>query len=161
MNLEILVFEVGGSRLSIPLELVEEVVPSGIVTGIPNSPPFLLGLAAVRGKILGVIDAARRFGIGPAPNSHFLICRVRGNLTAIAIDRPIVAGAVPVRPLEESSYAVLRKKFGIQDKFLKAGYELLELKEEGAEPTSTGIHFIEVEADLFVSAEMASKVGEA
>lgn len=160
MILELLIFEVAGSRFSVPLDVVEEVVPSGAVTEIPNSPPFLLGLAAVRGKVMGVIDASRRYGIGPALNSHFMVCRVRGNLTAIAIDRPIVAGAVAVRVLDLPDYSSLKKKFGISEKFVKGGFELLEAKEEGGEALPTGIKFVEVDSDLFVSAEMASKVGE-
>lgn len=160
MNLELLIFEVAGSKFSLPLEHVEEVVPIGVVTEIPNSPPFLLGLAAVRGKAMGVIDAALRYGIGPALNSHFMVCRVRGNLTAITIDRAVVAGAVPVRMLDDEEFAALKKANRVHEKFLKAGYELLEQKEEGAEPVPTGLFFAEIVPDLFVSAEMASRVGE-
>lgn len=161
MNLEVLIFEVAGSVFSVPLEHVEEVVPASTVTEIPNSPPFLLGLASVRGKVVGVIDAARRYGIGPGLNSHFMVCRVRGNLTAVAIDRPVVAGLVPVRVLEMKEYTELKTKCRVDEKFLKGGFELLEVKEEGAAPESTGIRFTEVETDLFVSVEMASRVGEA
>ena len=92
MNREFLIFEIAGAFFSMPLEAVEEVVPSSSVTRVPNSPPFLLGLAAIRGKIMGVIDAARRYGIGPSLNSHFMVCKVRGNLTAVAIDRPEAPG---------------------------------------------------------------------
>lgn len=59
---EMLVFELGGEEFSLPLHLVEEVVSSTVITPIPNSPPFLLGLSAVRGKIMGVIDAGKQIG---------------------------------------------------------------------------------------------------
>lgn len=160
MNKELLLFEVAGSYFSIPLEVVEEVVPSGAVTKVPNSPPFFLGLTAVRGKIMGVIDAAKRYGIGPGLNSHFMVCRVRGNLTAVAIDRPLVAGAVPIRPLEEQETQALRAKARVDAKFLKSAYELLEVLEEGGQLKPTGTNFSEIDPDLFVSAEMASRVGE-
>ena len=45
MKMELLVFEVAGKRFSLPLDQVEEVVPSSSITPVPNSPPFLLGLA--------------------------------------------------------------------------------------------------------------------
>jgi purine-binding chemotaxis protein CheW len=159
MNTELLIFEVAGSKFSVPLENVEEVVPMSTVTGIPNSPPFLLGLTAVRGKVMAVIDAARRYGIGPSLSTHLMVCLVRGNMTAIAIDRPVVAGAVPVRPLAEGELAEVKKKSRVHDKFLLGGYELMEQSEAGL--TATGLRFLSVDPDLFVSTEMASKVGEA
>jgi hypothetical protein len=159
MNTELLIFEVAGSKFSVPLEHVEEVVPMATITGIPNSPPFLLGLTAVRGKVMAVIDAARRYGIGPALNSHLMVCLVRGNMTAIAIDRPVVAGAVPVRPLAGAELADVKKSSKVSDKFLLGGFELMEQSEAGLK--ATGLRFLSVDPDLFVSTEMASKVGEA
>ena len=157
---EVLVFEVAGSEFSIPLSQVEEVVPATQVTPLPNSPPFLLGLAAVRGKTLGVIDAARRYGIGPSLNTYFMICRVRGNLTAVTIDRPVVAGLVPIVPLDNQVKAELTKRSRVDEKFVKSAFELFEVRAEGEAPESTGVRFLEVDADLFVSTEMASRVGE-
>lgn len=161
MNAELLVFEIAGSKFSVPLDIVEEVVPSSSVTAVPNSPPFLLGLAAVRGKILAVIDGAKRYGIGPSLNSHFMICKVRGNLTAITIDRPVIAGTVGVRELAAAEKSQLIENSRLQSKFIKNGFELLEVLEDGKNILPSGIRFLEVDADLFVSAEMASKIGEA
>jgi chemotaxis signal transduction protein len=158
---EMLVFEVAGRNFGVPLAIVEEVVPASQITAIPSSPPFLLGLSAVRGKVMGVIDAALRYNIGPALSSHFLVCRVRGNLTAITIDRPVMAGEVPLRALTNEEIVALYHKSGVDKKFLKAAYELLEPGAEGEGPKATGKHFFEINADLFVSAEMASKTGEA
>jgi chemotaxis signal transduction protein len=157
---EVLVFEVAGSEFSVPLALVEEVVAASQITPIPNSPPFLLGLAAVRGKVVGVIDAAKRYGLGAALNSYFMICRVRGNLTAIAIDRAVVAGLVPIVPLAADDCDYLTKRARVDQKFVKGAFELFEIPSEGAEPAPTGVKFLEVDADLFVSTEMASRVGE-
>ncbi len=158
---EILVFEVAGCDFALPLALVEEVIPASKITAIPNSPPFFLGLAAVRGRVMGVVDAAKRYGLQAGHNSHFLICRVRGNLTAVAIDRPVVAGMVPVRSLEGSEIEELRAQTVVDKKFLKNGFELLEVTIEGAPAQSTGRKFWSIDADLFVSAEMAGRVGEA
>lgn len=158
---EILVFELGGEEFSVPLQLVEEVVPANIITPIPNSPPFLLGLSAIRGKIMGVIDAGKRYGIAPTLNSHFMVCRVRGNLTAITIDRPLLAGNLPVRELNANEIEVILKKVGVDKKFIAGGYELMEIIEGQSAAQPTGRFFLQIQADLFVSAEMASRVGEA
>ena len=156
---ELLVFEVAGTPLAVPLSLVEEVVPAGLVTPVPKAPKFLLGLTAVRGKVMGVIDAARRYDLGPALNSHFLVCRVRGNLTAIAIGRPVLAGEVPVRELSAEELGQARAGSGLAERFVKGGYELLDEVEGLA--IASGQRCLEVDADLFVSAEMALSTGEA
>ncbi|RZA04745.1 MAG: hypothetical protein EOP11_14400 [Proteobacteria bacterium] len=156
---EFLVFEVGTAKFAIALNHVEEVVPAGQVTALPQSPDYLLGLSAVRGKVMGVVDAARRFSIGPSLNSHFVVCRVRGNLTAVAIDRPVVAGSLAVRPVDTAATENLSREAKVDPSFVIGAFELLD-EVEGIE-IDTGVHFLEVNPDLFISAELALNVGEA
>jgi chemotaxis signal transduction protein len=158
---ELLVFEVSGLNFSVPLAVVEEVVPSNAITRIPNSPPFLLGLSAVRGKVMGVIDAARRYGLPKSLNSYFMVCHVRGNLTAVTIDRPIYAGALELRALDDVELDLLRSRSKVDPKFVTGGYEVLEKVDESGLTRATGVTCLCVDPDLFVSAEMASRVGEA
>jgi purine-binding chemotaxis protein CheW len=157
---ELLIFDVRGLNFSVPLGSVEEVVPTNVITKVPSSPPFLLGLSAVRGKVVGVIDAAVRFGIPPGLNSFFMVCRVRGNQTAVTIDRPVMAGLLCVRPLEAVEFELLRAAAGIDSKFLSGAFELLEGADEQA-PRSTGVKCLEVVPDLFVSEQMAGRIEEA
>jgi chemotaxis signal transduction protein len=159
--LELLVFEVSGHHFAVALASVEEVVTSSPITPIPNSPPFLLGLSAVRGKVMGVIDAARRYGLGPGLSAYFMVCNVRGNATAISIDRPVLAGALLLRDLDATELELTRSASGIDGKFVRGGYEILELADESGATQSTGVRCLYVDSDLFVSAEMASRVGEA
>ena len=136
-------------------------VPATKITLIPNSPAFLLGLAAVRGKVLGVIDASKRYGLPNSLNGYFLVCMVRGNLTAISIDQPIFAGQLYVRELPDSEKEKLRAKFSMDPKFVNGAYEIFQTTDDAGATQSSGIYTLSVEPDLFVSAEMASKVGEA
>lgn len=158
---EQLVFDVHGHYFAVPLTVVEEVVPCSTITPIPNSPRFLLGLAAVRGRVMGVIDCALRWGMPATINSYFLVCHVRGNITAITIDRPVTAGNLQRRPLGAEEAEALRGRCGVDKKFLKGAWELLEVVDEAGQTRPTGTSFLEVDPDLFVSAEMASRVGEA
>ncbi len=157
---EQLVFDVRGHYFSVPLAVVEEVVPCSTITPIPNSPSFLRGLAAVRGRVMGVIDCALRYGMPATINSYFLVCQVRGNVTAITIDRPVVAGLIDRRELNGSETEALRARCGVDIKFVKSAWELLERMEKSETLAGTGKYFLEVDPDLFVSAEMASRVGE-
>jgi chemotaxis signal transduction protein len=160
-DVELLVFDVSGVHLAVPLSLVEEVVPSSQITRIPRSPPFLLGLAAVRGKAMGVIDAAIRYGLPPSLSAYFLVCEVRGNVTAITIDRPMLAGGLHARQLGSQEVEGLRIQARIDSKFVLGAYEVYDKDEKSGAVTSMGIRCLLVNPDLFVSAEMASLVGEA
>ncbi|MCO5143560.1 MAG: chemotaxis protein CheW [Oligoflexia bacterium] len=162
-NLSVVIFEVAGKAFAVDLDLVDEVVPTTKITSIPNSPPFLLGLTAVRGRVVAVIDAAKRFFQRPNIFGYFLVCNVRGNLTAIAIDQPIIAGDVCIRSLEENESTLYLSVLDMDKRFILKSFERLdsEKKEDGSvtiKKTGQIVHL--VNADLFVSHEMASKVGE-
>ena len=154
MNAEFLIFEIGGNELCLPLSKVEEVVPATRITPLPKAPVFLLGIAAVRGKVLSVIDAAKRFGLGPTLSSYYLICRVRDSLTAITIDRPINAGRIQYRDLSPEECSGMAAKSKIPVKFLEGAIEILEAEK------GTGRFVQIVNSDLFVSDEMASRLSE-
>lgn len=157
---EILVFSVGGVDFGVHLDLVQEVVPKTPVTPVPAAPNFLVGLASVRGQILGVIDAALRMNLSKGSGSQFMVCKVRGNLTAIAIDGAVTAGSLPVKFLSESAVVEMKKNININEKFLGQAYELFELAENNEVGATTGRKFFLLNTDLFVSDEMAGRVGE-
>ncbi len=61
------VFDVGGEPYALPIAGVDEVVrlPDAL-TRVPRAPAFLEGVMTLRGAVVPVIDAARRFGAAPA-----------------------------------------------------------------------------------------------
>lgn len=156
---ELLIFDVAGVELGLPLSKVEEVVPATTITTLPKAPPFLSGVAAVRGKVLGVIDASKRYGIGPALSAYFMICKVRDATTAVAIDRPLNAGKIDFRTLNEDEVASLIEKNGVAKKFTSGAIEVLEKNSDGA-VKNTGRCIQMINPDLFVSDEMASRLSE-
>jgi twitching motility protein PilI len=58
--------EIGGARYLLDLLEAGEIVPVGVLTPVPLTQPWYLGLANVRGNLLGVIDLARYLGHAPA-----------------------------------------------------------------------------------------------
>ena len=61
--LEIIAFRLGGERWAIDTSLVLAVVPFTAVSRLPGLPAFLLGLAAVRGVPVPVVDLGRFLGV--------------------------------------------------------------------------------------------------
>jgi twitching motility protein PilI len=56
--------EIGGERYLLDLLEAGEIVPVPALTSVPLTQPWYLGLANIRGSLVGVIDLARFFGHG-------------------------------------------------------------------------------------------------
>jgi len=65
---------IGGERYLLALTEAGEIVPPAPLARVPLTQPWYLGLANVRGSLLGVVDLARYFGQGNAsgPDARFL-----------------------------------------------------------------------------------------
>jgi purine-binding chemotaxis protein CheW len=63
---EFFCFRVGNLKLGVPSENVREVVRAGVLTPLPRTPAFILGVTAHRGEVLPVVDLLRFLGKGEA-----------------------------------------------------------------------------------------------
>ncbi|XXF75078.1 chemotaxis protein CheW [Myxococcaceae bacterium GXIMD 01537] len=63
---EFFCFRVGELRLGVPSECVLEVLRAGLLTPLPRTPSFLLGVTGHRGQVLPVIDLLRFLSKGEA-----------------------------------------------------------------------------------------------
>ena len=59
--------EIGGTRYLVDLVEVGEIVAPAPLIAVPLTQPWYLGLANVRGSLLGVVDLARYLGESNAP----------------------------------------------------------------------------------------------
>lgn len=87
-----LVCACGAERYGLPLEEAAGVLPMRPCTPVPGAVPALLGLAAVSGRIVSVLDLARalgRPGPGAAPSGHLVALRAGAVPVALAVDRVI------------------------------------------------------------------------
>lgn len=58
---------IGGRAYAIPLRLVDEVLPIVPADPVPGGPPWLLGMAMLRGRLVPLIDGGIRLGGAPVP----------------------------------------------------------------------------------------------
>jgi purine-binding chemotaxis protein CheW len=63
---EFFCFRAGELRLAVPSENVLEVIRTGLLTPLPRTPSFLLGVAGHRGEVIPVMDLLRFLGKGEA-----------------------------------------------------------------------------------------------
>ena len=89
-KMDILMFEVAGSRYGLPIEHVSEVALAVPITPFPRNPPFVEGVINVRGQIVPVLDWRARFALAPKafePTDHLVIASGAQRPVAIRVDR--------------------------------------------------------------------------
>ena len=92
---EILTFHLGGGSFCIPAHFVREVQQLGDVTPLPGTPPFVVGLINLRGRLLATLDIRPLLDMvqGPPQADAFLLI-----LAANGIEVGLLAdGVVEVR----------------------------------------------------------------
>lgn len=62
---KLLAIVAGGSRFALRLDEIHGIFPLPAVTLLPDSPPGLLGIAGLRGRLISVHQLARLVGSGP------------------------------------------------------------------------------------------------
>lgn len=104
---EFFCFRLGDLRLGVSSEFVREVVRAGMLTPLPRSPAFILGVAGHRGEVLPVLDLLRFLGRGESrvgPRTRLFIGVSGTNSVALVADgiiglRRIAVSAILPPPL--------------------------------------------------------------
>ncbi len=98
-ELEMLSFRLGNEEFAVNVDDVKEVLKNRELTYVPNAPDYMLGVMALRGPVLPVIELSKRLGI-PAgirdEKSRILIVTVQDEDAGIVVDR--VTGVVKISP---------------------------------------------------------------
>ena len=86
---EFFLFKLGELRLGVPSENVREVVRAGILTPLPKSAPFVLGVCGHRGEVLPVMDLLRFLGKGEArvgARTRLFVGVLHGFVVGVVVD---------------------------------------------------------------------------
>jgi purine-binding chemotaxis protein CheW len=88
---ELLMFRLAGSPYAIPVERVREIVRPRTVTPVPRVPRAVLGVIALRGEIVQVIDLRMRLGLDtPEPSRSSRVIVLHGDddrVTGVLVDQ--------------------------------------------------------------------------
>lgn len=102
MNGLYLLVELAGERALLPAEFVESVVEIDDVTPVPCVSPHVLGLFALRSRVLTVIDSTAALDLGAHDRSglmYAVIVTVDGHLYGLLVDQVEDVIAVPGEPM--------------------------------------------------------------
>lgn len=82
-----LIARIAGRAVAFAADQVESVVDIGVITPVPHAAPGVVGLAALRSRVLTVVDprAALRLPIGDTPR-RAVVTRIEGHIYAMLVD---------------------------------------------------------------------------
>ncbi len=61
--LQIVVFKLGQEEYGLPIDQIKEVVITPTVTRMPQTPPYIKGVANIRGNVIAILDLEQKFGL--------------------------------------------------------------------------------------------------
>lgn len=99
-------FETGGHRIAIPVDVVREIVPARPYTALPGSAPYVLGLVNLRGRIVTVIDLGVRLRLRPAADRvdhSIVVVEHAGKTVGIAVEDLARMAEVDADALDDSA----------------------------------------------------------
>jgi len=100
---ELLVFELEGSAYAIAVERIREIIRMRAMTRLPRCPDWVLGVIALRGEVVEVVDLAQRLGLAARePDRSRRIIVLHGDfdrVTGILVDSVSEVYRVPERSI--------------------------------------------------------------
>ena len=98
-EIEMLSFLLGDEEYAVMVDAVKEVLKTRDLTPVPNSPDYVLGVMALRGPVLPVIDLCKRLGLPPGKRdekSRIIVVSVNEEDAGVQVDR--VTGVIRILP---------------------------------------------------------------
>jgi purine-binding chemotaxis protein CheW len=89
MNLLHVVFKVAGAEYALPASEVLQMESFTGATSVPGSPPHVLGIVQLRGRVIPVIDLRARFGLpaqAPGPDARLVVAQKGERTVALLVD---------------------------------------------------------------------------
>jgi len=152
---QLIVFRLGDEDYGIRIEQVKEVTVTPEVVKMPKTPPFIKGIANLRGDIIAIVDLEERFQLRPAgrpvPDSSYTLAVEAADYTlglmVREVPRPLT---IPVSLIEPAPEFV--QDSGQRDKYLEGIAKL---------PNSEGVIIVLDMAKLLTPSEIMRLPGRA
>jgi purine-binding chemotaxis protein CheW len=96
----------GGRACAIPCEHIVEIVPRVLLSRVPDSPPQVLGVINLRGRVVPVVDVRAKLAAGGdssplPPYQHLVIVQAEARQVGLAVDEVNEVRSVPSTDVEK------------------------------------------------------------
>jgi len=106
--IQLIVFDLGDEEYGANINQVREIIRTGTITPIPDSPDFIRGISNIRGEVPVIIDLKSRFFLPPAKREvedrHILITEQDKNIFGLLVDEVTEVLRIPetdIKPAPE------------------------------------------------------------
>ena len=110
---QFVVFKLDGEEFGVPILEVKEIVKNTEITPVPDSPPFILGVINLRGKVAPVMDMEKRFNLireNQITPEHIIMYEDEtNNLLGIQVDQVLGVLKVATENIKPTPKAVTSK----------------------------------------------------
>jgi purine-binding chemotaxis protein CheW len=85
---QLVVFRLGKEEYAVAIDKVKEIIRFQEATRLPNTPPHMEGIINLRGKVIPVVDLAKRFGLqrGRTEGKQAVIIEAAGQVVGVIVD---------------------------------------------------------------------------
>lgn len=85
---QLVVFQLGNEEYAVSIAQVKEIIRYGGATKLPNTPEHMEGIINLRGKVIPVVDLAKRFGLarGETDGAQAVIVEAAGREVGVVVD---------------------------------------------------------------------------
>ncbi len=98
----IVVFRLNETLFAMDIQSVQEIVQQRDIVSVPGSPPFILGIVNLRGRIMAVVDSKRLLGIGETKGEQVLVmvAQVGEHLVGFTVDEVLQVTRIAANDVE-------------------------------------------------------------
>ncbi len=100
---ELSIFEVAGVKCALDILNIQEIIKHLEISKVHNAPPFIRGVASLRGEIITVLDVRVKFGFEQIPlneDMHIIVIKYDGENIGLLVDHIIDVHVVEKNSLE-------------------------------------------------------------
>ena len=110
--IQLIVFDLGDEEYGANINQVREIIRTGTITPIPDSPDFIRGISNIRGEVPVIIDLKSRFFL-PAvkrevENRHIVITEQDKNIFGLLVDEVTEVLRIPQSDIKSAPEIVTR-----------------------------------------------------
>lgn len=103
---QVVVFELAGETYGLEIARVREIITVPDITRVPGAPSFVRGIINLRGKVIGVVDLRRKFGLPEGAcgeESRIVVVEVDGETLGMLVDNVSEVLRIPNHHIEPPS----------------------------------------------------------
>ncbi|WP_422360053.1 chemotaxis protein CheW [Reichenbachiella sp.] len=116
----LVVFPVGQEEYAFEIGQIKEVVPVPPISPVPQTKPYILGVANVRGNVLAVIDLAKKFGRKKGQEEDYIkyVIVIKSEEIKVAVASSQVPETLMVAESQIDSTADVMRKTNTEQTFI-------------------------------------------